>query len=238
MKIKKKTNKRYYQKINFNKLIRPITLIKIFLKKKKYIKLDLPQLTHGHHRELYKHPFDNTKCIKIIKKKESKFFNQNIEEYEVFNFRKYYFTSNLHTIVKTNKGLGFVYDLIYDYNFNISKTLNTFIYEIVKKQHNNYQKEFIKNLKNFLNLYINKNKGLVRGILRNCCVKVNDKNYLSYNFIIIDNFINQDFKIYVKYKNIVISYFINKIIRKINNPEINEELYDKKFDFILKKIKL
>ena len=84
-------------------------------------------LDEGTSRKVYIHPLDNTKCIKIAKKngkRYSVFWNENMMNYRFHllykiskSIVKYYGTIN------TNLGIGLVFELVKDYDKNISRTL-------------------------------------------------------------------------------------------------------------------
>ena len=89
-------------------------------------------MSNGSKRNVYFHPNDNNKIIKIIKKERTnileKIWNNNME-----NYRSYIIFGNIkiksmnNGLIKTNLGIGIVYDLIKDYDNNISKNLKFWI---------------------------------------------------------------------------------------------------------------
>ena len=132
--------------IYFTIILKPITIILYYLvgsffssyviiNKKLY-------LSSGSRRKVYIHPNDNNKIIKI--NKEGYIWNNNME-----NFRSYLFMSKLkyisknYGLINTNLGIGVVYELIRDYDNNISKTAHYYL------QNNIYKDEIIKQLKDY-----------------------------------------------------------------------------------------
>ena len=90
------------------------------------IKIDKNSLVgKGLHRECYRHPENKNHCIKIIvaggpeeSRRETRYYrhleNRNISWDMIPRY---------HGVVKTNLGIGSVFDLIVDQNGTVSKTL-------------------------------------------------------------------------------------------------------------------
>ena len=111
--------------IYFTVILKPITIILYYFIGNFYtnyvsINKNL-YLSSGERRNIFVHPIDNNKIIKISK--ENYFWNNNME-----NFRSYLFMPKLkyipknYGLIKTNLGIGIQYELIKDYDNNISKT--------------------------------------------------------------------------------------------------------------------
>lgn len=132
--------------IYFTIILKPITIILYYLVGSffsSYVIIDKKlYLSSGNRRNVYIHPNDNNKIIKI--NKEGYIWNNNME-----NYRSYLFMSKLNYISKnygltsTNLGIGIVYELIRDYDNNISKTVHYYL------QNNIYNDEIINQLKKY-----------------------------------------------------------------------------------------
>jgi hypothetical protein len=113
----------------------------------------------GRDRVCYEHPYDSRLCIKVSINDDK----QSKREVSYFNFlnRK---NTNLSKIsifrgkVKTDKGLGFTFDLIRDHDKKISKTLRQCL------ESKEFSIEWIKPQLNELKNYLTSNKICVRDI--------------------------------------------------------------------------
>lgn len=160
----------------------------------------------GTGREIYNHPFDSSKIVKIsITKKIYK--NQNFIDNIYFNYllKHNIPMSNIakcHGYVDTNLGKGLVFTKIVDYNAEVSKTFNQVI------QNKTISENTILKLFREIEEYISTNKILyIDTNFENivCCEYEKDK----YKLIIIDGlggtnilrfFLMLWFDIYAKYK--------------------------------------
>lgn len=84
----------------------------------------------GCHKKTYLHPHDKTKCIKVIYNSEG-----NIDIQRELRYRKYRESKGLTSTilpkyygeVETNKGHGYIFDYIGDYDGKVSLTLEDYI---------------------------------------------------------------------------------------------------------------
>ena len=130
-------------------LLKPITIVLYYFVGyffSPYVIINKKKISCGCRRNVFIHPVDNNKIIKI--NKENNFWNNNME-----NFRSYLFIPYLkHTpknygLINTNLGIGIQYELIRDYDSNISKTVLYYL-EI-----NKYTEEIKKQLKICFDFY-------------------------------------------------------------------------------------
>lgn len=85
-------------------------------------------LAKGGEREIYIHPFDTTKVIKIIFSK-GKHNNQNKLDYEYFQYLKtktidYSHIAKCYDFVETNKGIGLICERIVNFDNSEIRTLS------------------------------------------------------------------------------------------------------------------
>ena len=187
-------------------------------------------IAQGGERICYLHPLDNTKVIKIISPRDRVLaYNgeRNLIEYKYFNFLDklnipFTHITKCYSYIDTNLGEGLVFDKVYDYNGEISKTF----LELVK--FGNITKEQEENLISELKEYIIGNNILFidyafGNIL--CCEY--DKN--RYKLVIIDGlgakrcgfkfWLYLNSKIYTKYK---VRVQWNRFIKRYENFKKNQ----------------
>ncbi len=83
----------------------------------------------GHYRECYIHPLRHDLCVKIFRKQNKSKQKRQIRYYRYLEQRNisWEMMPRFHGIVDTNLGPGMVFDLIRDYDDEISKPLNFFL---------------------------------------------------------------------------------------------------------------
>ncbi len=162
----------------------------------------------GTNRSAFIHPHDDTKCIKIT---HSNDYSESIKEIKYYKFLEkrnisWTLLAKYYGSVETSLGKGEVYDLIKDYDGNISKTLSYYL------QKDEKTKTLINPIKLLDEL---KSYTLKEGII----VKdLNTKNMLyqkldqkSARLVLIDGVVNNDFLPFSKY----ISFFTQKKIKRL-----------------------
>jgi hypothetical protein len=93
---------------------------------KKMINLDPSGIIgKGYHRECYVHPENNNLCIKIVVLGDLKESQREQQYYRLLQNRNtpWEILPEFHGVVETNLGSGAVFDLIRDYDGNVSKTM-------------------------------------------------------------------------------------------------------------------
>ena len=138
----------------------------------------------GNERACYIHPDDNNKAIKVSYKQEigrSKQSDTEIKYYKKLLKRKKLSWKHLPRFygeVQTNKGKGFIVELIRDYDGEVSKS---FKYYIEKDGLQKYKKE-LENYKNYLlENYIIFNYGMMQG---NILLRKNSET--DFDLVLID----------------------------------------------------
>ena len=92
--------------------------------------LDIDHLIgKGRHRECYAHPENKNLCIKIVVAGE---YEESLREQFYYKFLEkrnisWEMLSRWHGNIETNLGMGAVFDLIRDYNGDVSKTLEYYL---------------------------------------------------------------------------------------------------------------
>jgi hypothetical protein len=155
---------------------------------------DKHYIGEGEIRFCYEHPEDKNLCIKIPRPETTRAYTNK----ELLYFKKlsrrnkakyqYPFYSDFHNEVKTNLGLGQVFDLVRDETTgNISKTLEYYLMEskVVPD-------EQIESALSDLKQHMTKYKVFTRDLRsRNICCKLKNNN--SIELIIIDGIGHRDF---------------------------------------------
>ncbi len=169
-------------------------------------------IAEGLIRKCYYHPNDNNLCIKIGKKgvdnyvlyKEIKYF-QRIRNKDISKF-DYPFYSKYFGEIETDKGVGFVYELIKDEkNQKISLTLGNYLEMASSPISDTIFTEALNRLKE----QMIKHKIFVSDLrARNLCCKILDNN--SIELIIIDGLGHRDFFPFADY----FSYFAKKKVER------------------------
>jgi len=107
----------------------------------------------GSHKNCYIHPLNDSLCIKVSNNDSEKIVEKEIM-YQNY-LEKKGFNSDIipryHGIVETNFGKGYVFDLIRDFDGNISKSIgfylkNEELYSNLIKAFQNLEKNMIKNI--------------------------------------------------------------------------------------------
>lgn len=98
----------------------------------KIILRDDELLGEGAHKKAYMHPTQKSLCVKLIKNINDTDLKRELEYRRIRDKHKQ--TSQLlpkyHGTINTNKGIGHVFELIYDYNGVPSQTLDNYIRSI------------------------------------------------------------------------------------------------------------
>ncbi len=189
-------------------------------------------LGKGRKRIVYIHPDNSDKCIKISKRKRN---NKNIRrELSCFaNLKKDNISWNMmikyYEKVQTNKGVGYVFDLVKDFDGNISETLDSYF--------NDYNKfilipDIIKKITN-LKKYVFNNKIIfddpnLKNILYK---KISEDDGV---FIIVDGVENTEFipiSTYINYfRKKKIIRCLNKFDQKLLSYPVYKDLIKKNLD--------
>ncbi|WP_312239740.1 YrbL family protein [Pantoea sp.] len=95
------------------------------------IKLE-KKIGSGRHRDCYRHPEDESKCVKILYNPQDGGFKEVKRETGYYRKRARQIKQcrsvpNFHGKVNTNRGEGYVFDLVRDYDGEISKTLEHYL---------------------------------------------------------------------------------------------------------------
>ena len=180
------------------------------------------EIARGTNRACFIHPLDSSKCIKITISND---FSESQKEIEYYKFLEqknisWDYISKYHGRIDTNLGKGDIFDLIKDFDGNVSKTLSSYLQSDEKTK-------LISNP--FPLLQVLKDYTLKEGIV----VKyLNTKNMLyqkisdnEERLILIDGVSNNDFLPFSKY----VSYFTRKKILRLWKRF--EESLSKKYEF-------
>ena len=83
----------------------------------------------GLHRECYVHPNDEQRCIKVVVAGDLSESKREQSYYKLLQKRgiSWNILPRFHGVIETNLGAGAVFDLIRDYDGNISKTLEYYL---------------------------------------------------------------------------------------------------------------
>lgn len=85
-------------------------------------------ISHGNVRACYFHPANNRLCVKVaLKKSDTKLLQKDLNNNALFRKTIAPYVPRYHKMVKTNKGMGLVTDLIYDDNNQLSRRLADFL---------------------------------------------------------------------------------------------------------------
>jgi len=175
----------------------------VFINEKSYISC-------GSNRDVFYHPNDNKKIIKTMKKSRNNIFekiwNANME-----NYRSYLFFGNMkyapknYGLINTNLGIGVVYELIKDYDNNISKNIKFYM------NNNKISTNLVQQLIDMHNYYFI-NYDILIGVNRgNHLIQKISKD--EFKIIIVDDHdIFREHK-FCKSKDIVIKR-VNKLLKK------------------------
>ena len=174
--------------IYFVVILKPITILLYYIIGNffsPYIPIDDKlYFTCGCRRKVYIHPNDNDKIIKISKeekpgnKKKGYIWNNNMENYRSYLFMPYLkFIPKNYGLIKTNYGIGVVYELIRDYDGNISKTVRYYLGK------NIYKDEIMKQLKIYKQYYWMNYNIILKPITINILVKRISKNEIKLVFV-------------------------------------------------------
>ena len=117
----------------------------------------------GAHRVCYRHPFDQDKCIKVItatddyvQRLECKYY-QHLDAANI----SWKHLSRYYGDVETNLGVGYIYELIKDFDESISLPLTKYLN---KKKSENTEFETIRNNLAELKKYLVENKIVLRNL--------------------------------------------------------------------------
>lgn len=174
-------------------------------------KLNLTQelfVVSGGERDVYQHPMDSTKIIKVLSKDLAGNRNQNDLDYKYFKFlekKEIQFTHlpKCYDYVDTNLGKGLVVDKICDYNGNISISF----LDVVMKElfFIDIQNKLVEDLRNYL--FKNNILFIDIGLYNVLCCEYEEG---KYRLVIIDGlggrrlgikfWLYLNSKIYTKYK--------------------------------------
>lgn len=152
---------------------------------KKLILTDDLFLGKGHHKVAYKHPNDEDKCVKVA------FMEPDIDEVRELAYRKTRQRRHLDSsilpqyygIVETNKGLGYVYEMVHDFDGKLSQTLYEYMENSPHTRESN--QHIIEELKAFHQEWLQEEILITTGDPTNFLVQRVDKTH--NHFRIIDN---------------------------------------------------
>ena len=81
-------------------------------------------ISHGNVRACYFHPTNNKLCVKVaLRPKDKKLLQKDLTNNALFRRTIAPYVPRYYRLVKTNKGIGLIADLIYDDNNALSKRL-------------------------------------------------------------------------------------------------------------------
>ena len=162
----------------------------------------------GTNRLCFVHPKDKGKCIKITYSSDPSETENEIQYYHTLQKRdiNWDFISKYYGSIETSEGKGEVFDLIRDYDGEISKTLSFYLQTAEKTQSITNPLVLLKMLKEYT-------------LLENIVVKdLNTKNMLyqkinknTAQLILIDGVSNNDFLFFSRY----ITFFTQKKIKRL-----------------------
>ena len=111
------------------------------------------KIGEGEDRLCLPHPLDSKKCIKVMKHPRAiKQMKSDMYWYQRFAADKqisWQMISKYHGRIDTNYGIGLVFDLVYDYNGEISKNLNYYL-KLNDDTFNKQLPQHLQQLKEFL----------------------------------------------------------------------------------------
>ena len=160
----------------------------------------------GTNRACYMHPEDKTKCIKVTISGDYRESNKEKKYYNILKKRKvsFSFISKYYGIVETNLGEGLVFELIKDYNNEVSKPISVYFNKnIISKEQFIITKK-LKKLKKYLI-----NEKIIVKDLSFVNILYQEINNKETRLVIIDGVMNNEFLPFSTY----INYFT---IKKIN----------------------
>lgn len=162
----------------------------------------------GSNRVCYVHPKDLTKCIKITHSDDNSETRNEIKYYKTLqkNDISWDFLAKYYGSVDTSLGQGELYDLIRDYNGEISKTLSFYLQKDERTKTLQNPILLLENLKEYT-----LNQGIVVKDLNTKNIlyqKIDEKNV---QLIIVDGIANNDHLPFSKY----ISFFKEKKIKRL-----------------------
>ena len=156
----------------------------------------------GRQKSVYLHPDDPSKCVKFPKEKAKKNLNREIK-YTRKHQEQLEFISPYRGVVKTNRGAGFVFDLISDPNGEPSKSLEDW----------SERSDVPANLQGKIEVCFHKmlkHKAAVSE-LEPCNILMKMKDDGDYDLVIIDGFGNSDF---IKICDFSAYFLHQKLVRK------------------------
>ncbi len=186
-------------------------------------------LGKGTKRFVYIHPNDNTKCIKILKSPDSKkAVKRELNEYKKLVKRdiSWKMLSKYYKKVKTNLGDGYIFDLIRDYDGEISKTLPYYLNDKHNFKNIINPTQCIQNFKD----YILKNS-IVVGDISFANIVYQRVSSVDGKFVVIDGVENSEFIPIATYVN---HFREKKIKRKLARVDKNLKKYQVYLDYLNK----
>jgi hypothetical protein len=187
----------------------------------------------GLHRECYVHPEDDKKCIKVIVHGDTKESQREKSYYAFLSKRNisWEMLPKFYGEVKTDKGNGFIFDLIRDFNGRISKTLTHYL--SISDNQPPLLENILKALK-ALKLYLLKERIIVM-TLKTDNIVFQKTNQTQGKLIIIDNIGNSEFFPISDYINFVANKKINRKWNRFENSLLQDYTHNKPFINMLKK---
>lgn len=191
-------------------------------------------INNGTNRACFKNPIDPNQCIKITISGNNKETLNEIKYYQILEEKDSSFEmiSKYFGTIETSKGKGYIFELIKDYNGNISKEVDKYINE-----GNNKVLEEILGLLPSLKKYLKDERIYVKDLNTVNIVfqKINEK---ESRLVIIDGLAHSNYNP-LFYR---INYFINKKIEKswakLFNSIYNRDIIQKNLSFKSKLDKL
>jgi len=192
-------------------LLKPLYMLQFNneIRTKKVILDESLCIGEGWVKKVYLHPKDKSKCIKILKKKNKILWNDLHDEFRFFKLysNKPKYITKFYGLVKTNKGLGLVYETVLDYNGERSDDLSTFIKNKLKYTNQDNIYNLKKKLIEFNLKFIKKYKTHYRQ-LNNIFIRFVDEK--KYEFVVIDDFIYYNHKFKKKKINKLAKFFVKE----------------------------
>lgn len=171
-------------------------------------------IAQGTNRACYIDPNNSNRCIKVTISKD---YSESQKEIKYYRFLEnqnisWEFISKYHGSIETNLGKGEIFDLIKDYDDNISKTL---FYYIKKEEYSHEIPKYILLLKQLRKYTINE-KIIIKDLnTKNIICQRIDKNNLK--LIFIDGILNNDYLYYSNYSSFLSTKKLNKVWNTFEN---------------------
>ncbi len=147
-------------------------------------------ISQGKNRKCYQHPLDDRRCIKVLHEhspiktqlRETRYF-KHLSKRKV----DWHMVTPLLELVPTNRGLGAVFELVRDFNGNISKTLDYYL-KLNDAKLDAFAIREIEHLKNYL-----WREGIIFRDLNPLNILLQDLGESDYRLMVVDGIGHNDF---------------------------------------------